>query len=175
MLRHTKWMNLSGNGIPITTRRIVMHKSIQMSESSLTLTAFGVSEFRVTPNQPHSAIIPQKVTEKLLTVAGTFNHAGQSLKLTLHRKLLRDEIAQSLARINTLNEFFSDVGRRFEAGTETLLPLFDGLEAGFRKIDLKTTGTVFIFEQEEARCELVSSSVAEMTFLRDGLGNILNL
>jgi hypothetical protein len=49
------------------------------------------------------------------------------------------------------------------------------LHAGFRKVDLKTTGTVFVFEQDGSRCELVSSSVAEMTFLRDGFGNILNL
>src|SRR5687768_8402393 len=123
-------MNLSGNFLPITTRRIAMHKSIQMNESSLTLTAFAVTEYRITPHQHFSTVAPQKTTEKLLTVKGEFQDAGQSLKLTLHRKLERDEIAQALARINTLNEFFSDVGRRFEVGTETLLPLFDGLEAG---------------------------------------------
>ena len=168
-------MNLSGEGVPITTRRIVMHKNIPMNKSSLTLTAFAVSEYQITPQRHYSSVTPLKTTEKLLTVAGAFQDDGQSLELSLHRKLLRDEISQALARINTLNEFFSDVGRRFEAGTETLIPLFQGLEAGFRRIDLKTTGTVFIFEQDGCRCELVSASVAEMTFLRDGLGNILNL
>jgi hypothetical protein len=80
-----------------------------------------------------------------------------------------------VARINLLNEFFSGVGRRFESGMETLIPLFDGLQAGFRKIDFRTTGTVFIFEQDGARGEFVSASVGEMTDLRDGLGHILNL
>lgn len=169
-------MNPSGHAVPITTRRIAMHKNIPMNKSSLTLTAFEVAEYNITPqHQPYANIAPQKTTEKLLTVTGTFEHGGESLDLSLHRKLLREEISRALARINTLNEFFSDVGRKFEPGTETLIPLFEGLEVGFRRVDLKTTGSVFIFEQDGSRCELVSTSVVEMTFLRDGLGQILNL
>jgi hypothetical protein len=168
-------MNPSAGGTTITTRRIALHKNVEMNDGSLSLSAFALSEYHILPHQHHSSVQPQKTTEKILTVTGTYHQEGQSLNLTLHRVLLREEIAQALARINLLNEFFSDLGRRFEVGTETILPLFEGLHAGFRKVDLKTTGTVFVFEQEEARCELVSSSVAEMTFLRDGLGNILNL
>ena len=166
-------MNTSGT--TITTRRIALHKNIEMSEGSLGLSAFALSEYHILPHQHYSTVPPRKTTEKILTVKGPYNHDGQSLELTLHRTLVREEIAQALARINLLNEFFSDLGRRFEVGTETILPLFEGLHAGFRKVDLKATGTVFVFEQEGARCELVSSSVGEMTFLRDGLGNILNL
>ena len=166
---------MSGPAVPITTRRIVMHKSIAMQKSSLTLTAFAVSEYRIVPPQTHSTVAPDKTTEKLLTATGIFQHAGQSLELSLHRKLLRDEISQALARINLLNEFFADVGRRLELGTETMIPLFAGLDAGFRRVDAKTISTVFIFEQDGSRCEMVSASVAEMTFLRDGLGQIFNL
>lgn len=168
-------MNTNVSGTPITTRRIVLHKKIPMNEGSIALSAFALSEYHIPSHQHYSTVQPRKTTEKILTVTGTYNDGGQSLELTLHRTLLREDLAQALARMSLLNEFFSDLGRRFEVGTETLLPLFEGLHGGFRKIDLKTTGTVFIFEQEGARCELVSSSVAEMTFLRDGLGNILNL
>ena len=152
-----------------------MHKSIPMNTGTLDLTAFALTEYQIPPHQHYSTVSPRKTTEKILTVNGPFKRDGQSLQLTLHRTVTREEISQALARINLLNEFFSDVGRRFEAGTETLLPLFDGLQAGYRKIDVRTTGVVFIFEQDDARSELVSSSVGEMTFLRDGLGNILNL
>lgn len=168
-------MNPNVGGTPITTRRIVLHKNIEMNAGSLGLSAFALSEYDILPHQHYSTVQPRKTTEKILTVTGNYNHDGQSLELTLHRKLHREEITQALARINLLNEFFSDLGRRFEVGSETLLPLFEGLHAGYRKIDLKTTGAVFVFEQEGARCELVSSSVGEMTFLRDGFGNILNL
>ena len=165
---------MSGPAVPITTRRIVMHKNIPMNKSSLTLTAFAVSEYRIISTLPRSSIAPNTTTEKLLTAAGIFQHA-QSLELSLHRKLVRDEISQALARINLLNEFFADVGQRLEFGTETLIPVFGGLDVGFRRVDLKTISTVFIFEQDGSRCEMVSASVAEMTFLRDGLGQILNL
>ena len=97
-------MNPNGNGVPITTRRIVLHKSIAMSESSLTLTAFAVSEYRIMPAQHYSSVTPQRVTEKLLTATGAFQQEGRSLKLTLHRKLLREEISQALCRINTLSK-----------------------------------------------------------------------
>jgi len=168
-------MITSAASIPITTRRIVLHKIVEMNEGTLTLSAFALSEYQVATHQHYSTVSPRKTTEKILTVTGPCERDGQALELTLHRKLLKEEIAQALARINLLNEFFSDLGRRFEHGTETLLPLFEGFHAGYRKIDLKTTGAVFIFEQEGTRCELVSSSVGEMTYLRDGLGNILNL
>ena len=74
-----------------------------------------------------------------------------------------------------MNEFFSDVGRRFEFGVETLIPLFDGMQAGFRKVDVKTIATLVVFEQDGARGEFASTSVAEMTDLRDGLGHMLGL
>jgi hypothetical protein len=170
-----EWMNLNFGGTPITTRRIALHRKIAMNEGSLGLSAFALAEYDIPPHQHYSTVQPRRTTEKILTVTGNYNQDGQSLDLTLHRKLQREEIMQALARINLLNEFFSDLGRRFEVGSETLLPLFEGLQAGYRKIDLKTTGVVFVFEQEGARCELASSSVAEMTFLRDGFGNILNL
>jgi hypothetical protein len=168
-------MNTSAGVVPITTRRILLHKSIELNEGSLNVTAFALSEYQITPHQHFSSVTPRKLTEKILTVTGLYHQDGQAVELTLHRKLVREEISQALARINLLNEFFSDFGRRFELGTETLLPLFEGLHAGFRKVDLKTTGTVIVFEQDGSRCELVSSSAAEMTFLRDGFGNILNL
>ena len=47
-------------------------------------------------------------------------------------------VTQLQARINLLNEFFADVGRRLELGTETMIPLFAGLDAGFRRVDAKT-------------------------------------
>lgn len=168
-------MNTSPGVIPITTRRIVLHKSISMNEGSITLAAFALLAYNITPPQHYSMVVPQRSTEKILTVAGHFVHEGQAVELTLHRQLLREEITRALARINLLNEFFSDLGRRFEAGTETLIPLFDGVHAGYRKVDLKTTGMVFVFEQDGARCEMISPSVREMTDLRDGLGNLLNL
>lgn len=168
-------MNTSVGGVPITTRRIAMHKGIQMNEGSIGLSAFALAEYTLTPQQHYSTVVPRRVVEKILMVSGPCDRDGQALELTLQHTLTREEIARALARISLLNEFFSDVGRRFESGTETLIPLFDGLHAGFRKIDVKTTGTVVIFEQEGTRCELVSSSVSEMTDLRDGFGNILNL
>ena len=97
------------------------------------------------------------------------------MELTIARHLSREEISRALARINLLNEFFSDVGRRLEYGVETMIPLFDGLRAGFRKVESKTTGTVFIFEQDGARGEFVSGTVGEMTDLRDGLGYMFGL
>ena len=97
------------------------------------------------------------------------------MELSLSRPLSREEIARALARINLLNEFFSDIGRRFENGVETLIPLFDGLRAGFRKVEANTTGTVFFFDQDDARGEFVSGTVGEMTDLRDGLGHMLGL
>jgi hypothetical protein len=139
------------------------------------LSAFSVSEYLITSHVPPAAVTPTQSIEKIITFTGNFERDGQVAELTLHRKLLREEIARSVARINLLNEFFSGVGRRFESGMETLIPLFDGLQAGFRKIDFRTTGTVFIFEQDGARGEFVSASVGEMTDLRDGLGHILNL
>jgi hypothetical protein len=168
-------MTTSPGGVPITTRRIAMHKSIRMSTGSIGLSAFALSEYMIIPQQHFSAVTPNRSTERLMTFSGPFEREGQVMDLALHRHLSREEIARALARINLLNEFFSDVGRRFEAGVETLIPLFDGLQAGFRKIDFKTTGTVFIFEQDSARCELVSASVEQMTDLRDGFGHILNL
>jgi hypothetical protein len=168
-------MNTSLGGVPITTRRIAMHKTVAMSEGSIGLSAFALTEYNITPHQHYSTVVPTRTTEKVLTVSGNFVRDGETLELTLNRPLARDEITRAVARINLLNEFFSDLGRRFEAGVETLIPLFDGVQVGFRKIDLKTTGTVFVFEHENARCELVSSSVGEMTDLRDGFGNILNL
>jgi hypothetical protein len=168
-------MNTMPGGIPITTRRIALHKNINMNEGTVGLLAFSISEYNITPHQHHSTVSPMRTTEKIIRFSGSFDRDGQALDLTLHRKISREEISRALARINLLNEFFSDVGRRFEFGVETLIPLFDGLRVGFRKIDLRTTGTVFIFEQGGARCELVSGSVGEMTDLRDGLGNILSL
>ncbi|MGH7943904.1 MAG: hypothetical protein ACREH8_23985 [Opitutaceae bacterium] len=168
-------MNTSPGGVPITTRKISMHKTIHMTEGTVALLAFSLSEYNITPHQHYSAVTPLRTSEKIISFAGHFVREGQSMELTLHRKLSREEISRALARINLLNEFFSDVGRRFEFGVETLIPLFDGLQAGFRKIDFKTTATVFIFEQDGARCEFLSESVGEMTDLRDGLGNILGL
>ena len=168
-------MNTSPGGIPITTRRIAMHKLIEMSNGTIGLLAFALSEYNITPHQHYSAVSPTRSTEKIMTFSGTFEREGQPMELTLHRKMTREEISRALARINLLNEFFSDLGRRFDLGVETLIPLFDGLQAGFRKIDAKTTATVFIFEQEGARGEFVSASVGEMTDLRDGLGHILGL
>jgi hypothetical protein len=168
-------MTTSPGGIPITTRRIVLHKTITLDAGSVGLSAFSLSEYTITPHQHYSAVTPVRSTEKVLTFAGPFERDGQVMELTLRRILLRDEIARALARINLLNEFFSDVGRRFETGVETMIPLFDGLQVGFRKIDFRTTGTVFLFEQDRARGEFVSASVEEMTDLRDGLGIILNL
>lgn len=168
-------MNTSPGGIPITTRRIALHQTIPMSDGTVALLAFALSEYNVTPHQHYSSVTPTRTTEKIISFSGNFARDGALMELTIHRKLSRDEISRALARINLLNEFFSDVGRRFEFGVETLIPLFDGLQAGFRKIDSKTTATVFIFEQDGARCEFVSASVGEMTDLRDGLGNILSL
>jgi hypothetical protein len=168
-------MNHSPGGIPITTRRLAMHKIITMGGGSVGLSAFALSEYNITPHQHYSVVSPTRLTEKIMTFSGPFDRGGQAMDLTLHRKITRDEISRALARINLLNEFFSDVGARFESGVETLIPLFDGLQVGFRKVDLKTTGTVCIFEQEDARCEFVSASPAEMTDLRDGLGKILGL
>ena len=168
-------MNTSPGGIPITTRRIVMHKTIAMNEGKVGFLAIALSEYSILPNQHYSAVNPNRTTEKFMSFSGNFERDGQLLPLTINRKITRDEISRGLARINLLNEFFSDVGRRFELGVETLIPLFEGLQVGFRKIDLKTTGTVFIFDQDGARCEFVSESVVEMTDLRDGLGHILNL
>lgn len=160
-------------GIPITTKRIAMHKSIAMTDGSVTLVAFSLSEYMLTSYLPYSAVTPVRSTEKLISVSGSFMRDGQTLPLTLQRKLSQDEISRAVSRINLLNQFFSDVGRRLEHGVETLIPLFDGLQAGFRKVDYATTATVFVFEQDGARCELVSGSPAEMTDLRDGFGNIL--
>ena len=152
-----------------------MHKSIAMSNGTIGLAAFALSEYNITPQQHYSTVNPTRSTEKVMTFSGSFDRDGAVMELVLNRKLQREEIIRALARINLLNEFFSDIGRRFESGVETLIPLFDGLQAGFRKIDVKTTGTVFIFEQDEARGEFVSATVGEMTDLRDGLGNILGL
>ena len=152
-----------------------MHKSIAMGNGTIGLAAFALSEYNITPQQHYSAVNPTRSTEKVMTFSGSFDRDGAVMELVLHRKLQREEIIRALARINLLNEFFSDIGRRFERGAETLIPLFDGLQCGFRKIDLKTTGTVFIFEQDRARGEFVSATVGEMTDLRDGLGNILGL
>lgn len=152
-----------------------MHKQIGMSNGTIELAAFSLSEYNITPHQHYSAVTPTRSTEKIISFSGSFDRGGQPMELTLPRKLSREEISRALARINLMNEFFSDLGRRFEVGVETLIPLFDGLEAGFRKIDVKTTATVFIFQQEGARGEFVSSSVAEMTDLRDGLGHMLGL
>lgn len=168
-------MATSPGGIPITTRRMILQQSIRLHAGGIGLSVFALSEYTITPQQHYSAVTPLRSTEKIMSVSGSFERAGQVVELTLDRKLMRDEIARALARINLLNEFFSDVGRRFEPGVETMIPLFDGFQAGFRKMDFQTTGTVFIFQQDGARCELVSSSVAEMTDLRDGLGNIVNL
>jgi hypothetical protein len=171
-----KIMNTSPGGIPITTRRIAMHQTIDMAQGgTLALLAFSLSEYTITPHQHYSAVVPMRTTEKLITFSGPFMRDGQLLELTLRRPLTREEISRALSRINLLNEFFSDVGRRFESGVETLVPLFDGLQAGFRKLDLATTATVLIFEQDGARGEFVSESVGEMTDLRDGLGHILSL
>ena len=168
-------MNTTPGGIPITTRQIALHRTINMNDGAIALLAFSLFEYNITPQQHYSAVTPTRSTEKIISCTGSFVRDGQTLELTLPRKLAREEISRALARINLLNEFFSDVGRRFEFGVETLIPLFDGLQVGFRKIDYKTTATVFIFEQDGARCELVSSSVGEMTDLRDGLGDIFSL
>jgi hypothetical protein len=168
-------MHTSPGGIPITTRRMAMQKTIQMSNGTIGLSAFALSEYNITPQQHYSAVTPARTTEKIMTFCGNFDRKGQVVDLMVHRKLLRDEISRALARINLLNEFFSDVGRRFEIGIETLIPLFDGLQVGFRKVDVRTTGTIFIFEQDEARAEFISATVGEMTDLRDGLGHILGL
>jgi hypothetical protein len=154
---------------------MILQQSIRLRSGGIGLSVFALSEYSITPQQHYSAVTPVRFTEKIMSVSGRFERAGQVIELTLDRKLMREEIARALARINLLNEFFSDVGRRFEAGVETMIPLFDGLHAGFRKMDAKTTGTVFLFEQDGARCEMVSSSAAEMTDLRDGFGNIVNL
>ena len=168
-------MNTSPGGIPIVARQIAMHKNIVMNDGAVGLLAFAVSEYNITPHQHYSAVAPVRTTERIMTFAGNFSRHGEVRELTLHRTLQRDEIARALARINLLNQFFSDVGKRFETGVETLIPLLDGLQAGFRKIDFRTTGTVFIFEQDGARGEFVSGTVGEMTDLRDGLGTLLNL
>ena len=153
-----------------------MHQTIDMADGgSVALLAFSLSEYNITPHQHFSAVSPTRTTEKLMTFSGNFMRDGQPMELTLHRKLSREEISRALARINLLNEFFSDVGRRFESGVETLLPLFDGLQAGFRKIDPQTTATVLIFEQDGARGEFVSETPGEMTDLRDALGHLLAL
>jgi hypothetical protein len=152
-----------------------MHKTINLNEGTVGLSAFSVSEYNMRPQQPPSAVSPMRTTEKVITFSGTFERGGQTAELTLRRKISKDEIARALARINLLNEFFSDLGQRFESGVEAVIPLFDGLRVGFRKIDFKTTGTVFIFEQGEARGEFVSATVGEMTDLRDGLGHMLNV
>ena len=168
-------MNTTPGGIPITTRRMVMQKRITMSNGTVELSAFALFEYNITPHQHYSAVSPVRSTEKIMSLFGRFERAGQPMDLTLHRKLSREEISRALARINLMNEFFSDVGRRFELGVETLIPLFDGMQAGFRKVDVKTIATVFVFEQEDARGEFASTSVAEMTDLRDGLGHMLGL
>jgi hypothetical protein len=168
-------MNTSPGGIPITTRRIAMHKNIEMTNGTIVLSAFALSEYNIIPQQHYSAVSPARSTEKIMTFSGQFDRGGQLMELTLPRALSRDEISRALARINLLNEFFSDVGRRFEYGVETLIPLFDGLRAGFRKIDVKTTGTVFIYEQDSTRGEFISGTVGHMTDLRDGLGHMLGL
>ena len=168
-------MNTNPGGIPITPRRLAMQKRIKMSNGSVELSAFALSEYNITPHQHYSAVTPVRSIEKIMSFSGRFDRAGQPMDLTLHRKLSREEISRALARINLMNEFFSDLGRRFEFGAETLLPLFDGMQAGFRKVDVKTIETVFVFEQEDARGEFASTSVAEMTDLRDGLGHMLGL
>jgi hypothetical protein len=168
-------MNTSPGGVPITTRRIALHKTVDLSEGKVTFLAFGLAEYHIIPGQVLSAINPVRTTEKLISVTGNFERDGQVLHLAVNRKISREEISRALARINLLNEFFSDVGRRFEFGVETMIPLFEGFQVGFRKIDVRTTGTVILFEQDGARCELVSGSVIEMTDLRDGFGQILNL
>ena len=168
-------MNTSPGGVPITARHVVMHKDIRMTAGSIGLSASAVSEYVITSHVPLSAVTPTQSIERSMTFTGSFERDGQTVELTLQRKLLREEIARSVARINLLNEFFSSVGRSFGSGVEILIPLFDGLQAGFRKVDFRTIGTIFIFEQNGARGEFVSSSVAEMTDLRDGLGHILNL
>ena len=152
-----------------------MHKNIEMSNGTIGLSAFALSEYNITPHLHYSAVSPIRSTEKIMTFSGRFEREGQIMELSLPRPLARDEISRALARINLLNEFFSDVGRRFEYGVETLIPLFDGLRAGFRKIDMKTTGTVFIFDQDGTRGEFISGTVGEMTDLRDGLGHMLGL
>jgi hypothetical protein len=168
-------MNTSPGGVPITTRRILLQQDIAMNEGSVALRAFSLSEYNILPHFHYSAVTPTRSTEKIIVFSGRFMRDGGEAVLTLQRRVTRDEITRALARINLLNEFFSDVGRRFEFGVETLIPLFDGLQAGFRKVDLKTTATVFIFEQDGARGEFRSESVGEMTDLRDGLGNMLSL
>lgn len=146
-----------------------------MNEGTVGLLAFSVCEYNINPHQHPSAVGPTRSTETIITFSGSFERQGQTMHLTLRREVSREEISRALARINLLNGFFSDVGRRFEFGVETLIPLFDGLKVGFRKIDLKTIGTVFIFEQARARGEFASGSVGEMTDLRDGLGKMLSL
>jgi len=168
-------MTTNPGGIPITTRRNVLTKTIKLPAGRVGLLASAVSEYNITPHQHYSTVNPTRSTDRVMVFSGTFEREGQSGERTFQRRLSREEIARALARINLLNEFFSDVGRRFEIGVETMIPLFDGLQVGFRKVDFRTIGTVFIFEQDGARCELVSESVAEMTDLRDGLGQILNL
>jgi hypothetical protein len=152
-----------------------MHKNIKMSNGTIGLSAFALSEYNITPHLHYSAVSPIRSTEKIMTFSGQFERGGQLMELSLPRPLARDEISRALARINLLNEFFSDVGRRFEYGVETLITLFDGLRAGFRKTDVKTTGTVFIFEQDGTRGEFISDTVGQMTDLRDGLGHMLGL
>src|SRR5687768_17336495 len=99
-------MNTTPGGIPITTRRIAMHKRIQMGNGTIEMSAFALSEYNITPHQHHSAVTPTRSTEKVLSFFGSFDRAGQPLDLTLHRKLSREEISRALARINLMNEFF---------------------------------------------------------------------
>lgn len=84
-------MNTIPGGIPISTRRIAMHKSIRMNDGAVGMSAFSLSEYNITPQQHYSVVNPMRTTERLLTFSGNFDREGQRMELTLHRKVSREE------------------------------------------------------------------------------------
>ena len=76
-------MNTSPGGVPITTRHIVMHKRIPLTEGSVELSAFSVAEYLITSHVPPAAVTPTQSIEKLITFSGHFQRDGQVAELTL--------------------------------------------------------------------------------------------